>query len=320
MRFYDITLSKSDGTVVKQWTSKVNGQADPGALLIEMDVILAAEHTVLPNSYIRIWGISLQNIGQASNLNGLAITVSGGMQAGLPLANPKQAGVLFKGTVNQAFGNWQGTSQTLDLLAIAAPPTLAAITQQQVPLNLSFHWPQGTALKDAIAATLRAALPDFKQNISIDTAIVYSEDAAGYYWTLPQFGTFLNKLSKSIKKSTDYPGISIVVQGDTIKVTDGTITVFAPKSIKFTDLVGQPTWIGPQEISVKCVMRGDINVGDKVTLPKGQVTTTAASLSQFRQGSVFQGTFFVAGVRHVGNSRQPDANAWVTIFDLYRNG
>ncbi len=320
MRFYSITLTDpKTGAMARQWTNA----NDPGGLLIEMDVMVAAEHSPVGNSYIRIWGVSLQDIGQASNFNGMAISVSGGMQKGLPLANPAQAGLLFQGTVNQAFGNWQGTSQSIDLLVVAAPPVIVAATQQSVPLNLAFHWKRGTDLSDAIAATLKAALPTFKQDIAIDSSIVYTEDCAGYYWTLTQFAGMLNKLTKSIKNSDDYAGVNIVVQGQTITVTDGTsenVTVQALKPIAFTDLVGQPTWIGPQEISVKCVMRGDIKVGANVRLPKGQITTSAASLSQFRDGSVFQGKFFVASVRHVGNSRQPDANSWVTVLDLFVQG
>jgi hypothetical protein len=50
-------------------------------------------------------------------------------------------------------------------------------------------------------------------------------------------------------------------------------------------------------------------------LPKAQVTTTAQSYPAYRNNLVFQGSFLVTRVRHVGNFRDPDAASWVTTID-----
>src|SRR5579875_2215617 len=88
----------------------------PGALNIELDVPVSPMSTPLAGSYLRVWGISLQEIAQWNDLQGKAIDVYAGMQKGLPLAKPQQAGLIFHGKIFQAFGNWQGTNQTLDLI------------------------------------------------------------------------------------------------------------------------------------------------------------------------------------------------------------
>src|SRR6202012_5056198 len=95
VRFYDIVITDPDtGKQVKRFTSYLNGKTDPGALDIEIDLPVASFAQPMGSSgaFVRIWGISLADIGQASNLNGKRISISGGIQKGLPLANPQQSG------------------------------------------------------------------------------------------------------------------------------------------------------------------------------------------------------------------------------------
>ena len=307
MRYYKIDITQpSGGASIKSYTSQVNGTNDPGALNVEMDVLVAPFAQPFGDSYVRVWGIDLQTIGQASDLNFKNITVYGGMAKGLPLANPKQAGILFQGAIRQAFGNWQGTSQTLDLLVGATGGDPVA------PQNIVFTWKKGQPMSAAIMATLAAAAPGFKLTINISPKLVFTEDVHGYYQSLTQFAQMIKNLSAQIIGST-YGGVDILINQNQFIVYDGT-TQAAPKQIAFTDLIGQITWIGPGQISIKCVMRADILVGDYVKLPPGQIVTTAQSFSQYRNGSIFQGVFQVFSVRHVGNFRQPDGSAWVTVL------
>src|SRR5262249_10576948 len=124
MRFYDVQIGDTASGL--HYTSHPRGPAfppDPGALNIEMDIQAVGKMPTY-EAYLRIWGVGIDIIGQARNLNappggaGLPITVKGGMGKGLPLANPSQAGVLVKGTIFQAYGNWVGVNQTLDIKMI----------------------------------------------------------------------------------------------------------------------------------------------------------------------------------------------------------
>lgn len=118
MRFYDIQISDpASGTQLARFTSYdfVNQATIPGALNIELDIPVAPYFVPDVSAYVSVWGIGLQNIAQARDFNNLAIKVYGGMKKGLPLAKPQQAGLLIAGEIQQAYGNWIGTEQTLDL-------------------------------------------------------------------------------------------------------------------------------------------------------------------------------------------------------------
>ena len=65
---------------------------------------------------------------------------------------------------------------------------------------------------------------------------------------------------------SSYPGVSIVLQDNVIRVYDGTVKP-PPIQLLFTDLIGQPTWRQAYTMQITTVMRGDIRVGDYVKLP-----------------------------------------------------
>lgn len=312
-RYYDIIISKEIGSPpIRRYTSFTNGATDPNAQQIELDIYEIASG--LPNgdtaSYVRVWGIPLTDIAQAANLNNMAIQVFAGMQKGLPLANPAQAALIAQGFIFQAYGNWIGTEMTLDLQIKPGTGT------QANPKNIVLNWKKGQQLADALRSTLSTAFPNYGANnikINISPNLVLTADEPSYHETVPQIAQYLKALTQTLIGG-DYPGIDILFKQNTIIVYDGSSRA-NPKQIAFTDLIGQVTWAGPGLVQATCVMRADIGVGDYIKLPPGQVTINQASLSQFRQGSVFQGEFIVSSVRHVGNYRQPAAEAWITALE-----
>lgn len=313
MRYYDITLSRPNGgAMVRRWTSHVNGTNLAGALNVEMDIPVAPYATPMGAALVRIWGISLQDIAQASDLNNLTAQVRGGFQKGLPLANPAQAGLLVQGQVFQAFGNWIGTEMTLDLILTPGTGTPAA------PKNIVLNWKAGTPLGAALETTLATALPDLKRQINISPNLVRSTDEPSYYQSLTELAQYLKEVSRATVNSQGYRGVEVSIAGDTIVVSDGSVaSTSQPIAISFQDLIGQPTWIESPSIQLKCAMRADLTVGRQVTLPNTAVTNTAQALSLFRNKSVFQGKFQVQSIRHVGNLRQPDAASWVSVIDAF---
>ena len=313
MRYYVIyIINPATGAVEETYTSWIPpsggrpGQTDLGALNIELDISVASQHVPASGAWVRIWGIPISAIGQANKLKGKKVKIFAGMVAGLPLANPAQAGLLVEGEIWNPFGNWQGTDQTLEFFVVPSPAT------QRAPANFTFNWPQGTAIASAIGTALTAGLPGVAQAIAVNPQLIAPETVTGFYATLGQFASFLNETTKAIIGG-DYRGLSTVLSAGTIRVFDGTT---APKNttIQFTDMIGQATFIAYNEISLKTVLRADISVGDYLTLPPGQIATTAQSMAALRQGSVFQGQFVVETVRHIGNFRQPSGDGWCTIF------
>lgn len=318
MRYYSIQLSKPGSSAIfREYTSfpRVghSGQSDPGALNLVFDAYEYALATPQGLCTLQLWGVPLQDLAQASNFTDCIINVYAGFQAGLPLNNAAQAGLILTGYVFQAFGNWIGVDMTLDLV-VAMRGQLAA-----QDTNISFSWTAGTPLATALAATLTTALPGLKQTINVNPDLVLNHDEHGIYPSLVSFAQMLKPITQDAIGG-DYPGVDLVLTPNAITIFDGS-TRAAPKQLVFQDLIGQPTWIDNQTIQFMCPMRSDWHIGDFIKMPQGllgvpgAVVTTQASNPQARQQSVFTGVFMINLVHHLGNFRQPDGAAWVTVFN-----
>ena len=135
--------------------------------------------------------------------------------------------------------------------------------------------------------------------------------------TLEQLAQFCLQTSKDVIKTTGYAGVSIVVPGTTINVSDGSQTPSGkPTQINFQDLNGQPTWIESPNISIKTVMRADLSVGQQIMLPPTlTINTQQANSWILNQKAAFQGGFSIVSLRHVGQYRAPAADGWVTVIE-----
>ncbi|UGC97731.1 hypothetical protein PQD17_gp18 [Pantoea phage PdC23] len=311
MRYFDIQITDDNGTLIKQFTSLTpQGTFNPGAPMIEVDIQRYGLSTPKGMSLLRVWGPSITDIRQATrNYANKNISISLGMSAGLPLANPKQAGLAIQGIIQQPFGNWQGTEQSLDFLITAG------YGSNSEPKNIVLQWSAGQKMSTALFFSLQRAFPDWKITINISDNLVTNYDNNGFYNTLSQLAQQIKILSKSIITTPNYAGVEMATTPGEIRVWDGSETK-TPTQLQFVDLVGQPTWIEAQKVSIKLVMRADIQTGDYIRMPAGSLSvTTAASYAQYRDQSSFTGDMMVTDVRLVGNSRQPDGNSWVTILE-----
>ena len=322
MRYYDIKITNPQ-TGADVLPSSLQGRpisslfpdgsTNPGALNIQYDIAQLAFNNPDTNSWVRIWGLGIKDTSAALDLNGMNISVSAGMSKGLPLANPAQRGLFVKGTIFQAFGNWVGTDMTVDLNIRAGGGSSDA------PLNFPFTWKAGTPLGIAIGQTLSIAMPTFKQNIQVSPKLIINHDETGHYETAEQFADFINERSQPIIGGT-YRGVTIATNGETVNVFDGTVApqTSAIKQIAFQDMIGQPTWINIQEISVIFVARGDLNVGDIIHIPPAVYTLTLASVPRFQDRTNFTGNFLISQIHHYGNFRQADAASWnTTVQAIY---
>lgn len=302
-----------------------DGNTDPGALNIEIDFFEGVYAQPVESAWIRIWGVGLQDISQSASLVGNEILLSVGMMKGLPLANPKQAGPVLKGYINQAFGNWIGTDQTLDLFVTTSPYPVGA---PGAPINMSMDWKAGTSFKDALSTTLKTAFPNLDQKIDISPDLTQSHDEPDVKNSLHEFAAWVKQKTVGFL-SEGYAGVDILIDQNTIHAFDNHDpaarsdmgSASNPIQIEFQDLIGQPTWIRSGVIQIKCVMRADIGVNDYILMPKGALTTVTqqstiglvANSTDYK--AAFQGKFWVTLIHHVGNFRQADAASWVTIIN-----
>jgi hypothetical protein len=298
------------------------GAVIAGALNVEFDIPTAPFNAPQGAAMIRVWGVGLGMIGQSADLFGQDIALSAGMKKGLPLAKPAQAGLILQGTIFQAFGNWQGINQSLDIICNPA----AARDDQ----DISFYWPAGMTLATALATCFAQAFPLMSADVSRVADITMNSDGSGRYSSLAQLADYVQDRSQIIGASIfgeDYSGVQVIIVGNKITAYDSTSEA-ATTQLDFNDLIGQPTWINPGTINFKTVMRSDIAIGSKVKFPeKGLLapyvlTTQAAAVpgAQARSKTIFQGDFLINRVQHFANFRQPDADAWNTTFDAVAIG
>jgi hypothetical protein len=310
-------------------------------LQIEFDITTVGFALPQGGAWIRVSGVGLRTIGQASDLNSdpasgrpaAKFILSAGMGRGLPLANPLQYGILAQGQIYTAYGNWQGPEMSLELNLIPA--------NLDPPNGVSFIWSPGQSLAGALANSFAVAFPDLKttnsdgsSTITILPGLLQSQSSvnvAGWYESLSQFAGYIMDLTKPLGASLVgngyYQGVVIGIRGNTIFASDATQN---PRTvpIAFTDLIGQPTWSQPRTINFKTVLRADIQLMDLITMPPdpgtgGTSLISALALTQqgaavpgapTRNSSVFKGNFVVTEVHHFANSRQPDADSWATAF------
>jgi len=194
------------------------------------------------------------------------------------------------------------------------------------------NWPAGQKMATMVQNTLQAIFPKAKLNVNINPNLVLPNTEAHFAATLGQLAEYFIEISRKIVNTgpaltgqfntpntalSTYPGVQVHVDGATVNVFDGS-QPSSPKQVTIFDLVGQPTWVSFNVIQVTCVMRADIKVGDFIKLPQTRAIVTATSFSTYsqeRQDLIFQGTFMVTQVHHVGNYKSPDTLAWVTVFD-----
>lgn len=313
MRAYFVRITKpgTDQVLALYTSFNPDGSTNGAALQFEFDIPAYSYGDPAGNVYLKLSGVNYTDIRQSNNLNDADIMVYGGMAKGLPLANPAQAGVLFRGTVFQAWGNWQGNQTSLEMICYARAGTT------DKPVNLAYHWTKGQPMQSAVAQALQIAYPGATVSGAYSSDLVYPEDQPFAYQTLAQFASYLLQTSKAIIPAASYIGAQITQNPQGFLLFDGTKPPGA-KEISFLDLIGQPTWIDAGTMQFRTVLRADLKVGDVVTMPKGaNVINTGASFSRFRDQTAFQGSFMIKAIRHLGNSRQNSAEAWISVIDTY---
>lgn len=317
MRFYDFQIFDKKGKLYRRYKSLDDyGNFNPGCLMVEFDIQKYGMSTPMGSSLVRVYGVSIKEMQQAQqNMFGMTIKGFAGMSKGLPLSRYKQAGLVLEGEIQQPFGNWQGTELSLDMIITAGYGSTSS------PVNITMPWLKGQKMSIALYFALQRAFPDYKIKIEVSDNLVMNYDAPIFCSSLQQLAANLKSISQGIIKDPNYRGVEIsIFPGKEIRAWDSETSSRKndPIKIEFTDLVGQPVWIEFNKVQIRTVMRADINVGDYLKMTKGVLTITqASSYSQYRNISAFTGVFQVSAVRVIGNSRQPDANSWVTIIEAY---
>ena len=305
---------------------------DPGALDIQFQITetsLTTFDTSAGGVAITIQGVDITTINQASNLRGRTVSLQAGMGVGLPLSNPTQTGEILRGTVLSSVGNWSETDLSLTIYVIpyivpperwgiAIAPELTPTDTQPVD-NLQFHCQKGADLLEATKVALNHAATNYKVTTQITGPIPCPRDILGIYHSLKDLCIGIGRVWRETTGKDVF--ISIKGQSFSLATADNTST---PVKIKFEELMGQPTWNGPVDMTFTTAMRGDICVGDLVELPNiGQggliLAQSEAAIFATRNHSLFAGVYRVRTITHLGQFRSPDGFQWASTFTCYPN-
>lgn len=315
MRFYSIEITDPTNGVVKlrYSTQNADGSNNTAALRVNFDIPFSNASSPAGLAFVRIYGVPFTELSQANNLINNQIIMYGGMSKGLPLANPMQQGIILKGKIWQAFGNWQGTQVTLDIVVSTSD------TDLQNAINFNIYWKKGQQLTDAVKESLRTAYKDREINIngSFDPRLIATSDQIGAYTNLTQLGTAVYEASKSIITDQNYNGAHITRTNNGFVIYDNS-TAYKPKELLFTDFIGNATYTDYQQINFKVVLRGDLVVGDVIKMPaRSNIANSRNSFTQFRDHISFQNNFRISQIRHLGDSRTNSAESWCSVIDAY---
>lgn len=320
MRYYEIIITPTNSPQMIFSSTGSAGFPNGSALRVDLDIYQQMYHQAGLNSFVRIFGINYKDIAKFADLNPklplniaknfAGIQISAGMSKGLPFANPKQQGILIKGSIGQAFANWQGNEVTLDLVII---PLIGSPSNA---LNIPFNWQKQQTLEAAVRQSLQVAFPQQKITGAFSPDLVYPENQAAIYYDIEELATYVYNTSKSIIPRNDYLGATITQTANGIILNDGTVPNQKVFNIDYTDFIGNTTWLNVATIQAKLVMRGDLAINDKVQFPDTFPQTNAInSFSQYRNKLSQPGQFVINQIRHVGSNRQTSADNWVTIID-----
>lgn len=303
---------------------------DPGALDIQFQITetsLTTFDTSAGGVAITIRGVDITTVNQASNLRGRTVSLQAGMGVGLPLSNPEQTGEILRGTILSSVGNWADTELSLTLYVIpyivprerwgvVIAPELTPTDTQPVD-NLQLHCQQGADLLEATKVALRNAATNYTVTSQITGPVPCPREILGIYHSLKDLCVGIGR----VWKETTGESVFVSTRGQSFAITtsDNTRT---PVKIKFEELMGQPSWNGPVDVTFTTAMRGDICVGDLVELPnvsQGGLILAQGEVAIFatRNHSLFAGTYMVRIINHLGQFRSPDGLQWASTFTCY---
>lgn len=334
MRYYRLEITTPDGNYPIDANGKtiypLDTSVTPGrGLHIEFDGYITGQDTVNGGTLITIYGLPISIISQAVKLRGCTVRLRAGFVAGLPLANPNQAGWIFHGEVLNSYANWIGTHQTLNLVLNPSPPTKPDGSN----FSIQMDGQEGERLADVLTRNLKKAYPDdYVVSVNIGYNLVLPEAWFGVYPRIGPFATAVRSLSKGIVQDESYSGVQVTVQAGRVIVFDNIATQDKITEILPRELLGQPTWISNNQVSFKCPLRADLLPGNFIRLPESIISGPAAILSvnsadtwavgrSGKNAVNFSGDFLIQTTRHVGQFLNPNANdAWVTIYQAVAKG
>jgi hypothetical protein len=299
MRYYDILITDKDGGEFARF-----GTSGGTGLHIEASFPITPGASPAGEATIKIFNVPLSMFSRASDFQGKSIYIRGGMDRGLPLANPEQRGLLLQGQIFFASGTREGKACYLSFTIFAQN------NPRTEPKNLTISWYKGEPIDNAIKNTMtNAGYARTETKISENTKA--QRDTHACFSTIRQFSDWLKKLGIECHYKT--------AENNYVFTDKSQDSKSSPKEISIFDFLGQPTWLGPGLAAIKVVLRGDIQPDQYIEIKDPQLSQQAGIVNapitqENRLG--FKGVFDVVAVTHYMNYYDLAAENWCTVLQL----
>ncbi|MXV36842.1 MULTISPECIES: hypothetical protein [unclassified Saccharibacter] len=311
LQFASTTAPKRPGTPQSVPGGSPTDPFDPGALDISFrftQASLSKAEGSTGGAFVTIKGVDITTINQASNLVNHTLILKAGMSKGLPLSNPNQVGTILHGTIQSSLGNWSGTEMDITFFVSSYQAPELDPTQ----ISYIFHCPRGKSVKEMIKQTTFPAPHKPSIVFKAKEEPIALHDFIGCYTSFKELCVGYGDCWKQMSGNP----LTVHISGQTITFLDQ-FYERPIKKIDFNDLMGQPTWNGKNDITVTCPLRGDIQIGDLISLPSttnylgkysGQFSAQKQTLP--KNSSLFSGTFEVTDISYLGSFREKDGQQW----------
>lgn len=325
MRYYRLEIIDKTGKTPLDSAGNPMGPFDTGitpgtGLQLQFDALITGYDVISSGTALALYGVPITMLRESTQLAGCQVYLTAGFTGGLPLENPHQQGLILSGQIYNPYANWQGTHQSLNLIVNPSP----LLNDRGQAGSITLDGKSGEKLSDVLQRGLATAFPGFTLDITISDKLVWTENAPAVYSRLSQLATVVRSHSFYTMNREDYTGVQMVMQNQGIRIFDNNSAKPGGIQILPQELIGQPTWIGPFNVSFKCPMRAELHCGDVVVLPENIISgpgellavSNERTVSAYRNQVNFSGSFLITSVRYVGDYLNPDSsNAWVTIFE-----
>lgn len=321
MRYYRILIDE------KELCSQ--SLENPTGLQIQFDIKTADEGSTA-NSQVSVYNPPLWMFGEYNKLYNKKLKLFAGLSETpitqmIGIVPPKQD-LITSGYIAGIFPDWNGSNMQMTFILNQSPPYLAAtdgrIDLASAPGAYQFNLQKGVSPDKQIRECLDAVAPGVPFVSRVSDFLTPSTCETPIY----QVGNLASLLASW--------GLRLMMGGEGYIMDGRENPSFGQRvQLKKTDFLTQPSALDISTIAITTFLRGDIRMGDLVTMPEkffvgisqiGDSLQNSTGLEDWLKAtgknvfSMFSGSYLVNKIWHVGDLRNTDVQAWATHMEVVR--
>ena len=321
MRYYRLLL---DGQELCAQNAK-----NPTGLQIQFNIQTMNEGDTA-NSEITVYNPPLWMFGEYMTLYNKKIELYAGVTA-TPISNligiePAKQDLIVSGFIGAVFPDWNDANQQLTFILNQVPQYAnnpdGTVDFTKSPGGYQFRTKEGDKAIDAVKSALDVVAPGVPVVDRTNGATI------PFACTAPVFTvTALASVVSSWKLILMYSGQGYILN------TRASPSYGQEIALKKQDFLCQPSALGVSEMAITTFIRGDIRMGDLISMPQDMfvgVTNLSGDIANStgldaylkttgrNLFTMFSGKWLVNAIWHVGDLRNTDVQSWATHFNVVK--